>query len=408
MTNETTASQPKSIGDDALNAAMADQDQVPYLIVFDDNERPNELVIGADRAAYRFKQISISWNAHLFAKVKSNSPYDKRFNDNFRAPAVQASATIQAQKATLGEVWAAGVVHWDLFPGYLIDHCEGDPLTEEGLQFALHDMLTDADYLRISAERAATIQEPVMVVEPVAQAHTSAAADYIDAKAETYLEENAGIEPDTGATVFHYGEAGRDYHSSLVELAEEIRGIGPSGGSTCTVPPSGWHCTRAPGHEGACAAWPDAAPMVADPAGVAVSDSSMDMVGRRLRQILDPAPGTLSAQWHAADALYYLTGDEAFATRADSLTLAATVKAVPIEALGRQAGVADNLPPCDRPNECRFVETHAHTRTLAYYPAIYNALGRNINPDRNISSGGMKCQVCGKVAPLADKTGGGE
>jgi len=26
--------------------------------------------------------------------------------------------------------------------------------------------------------------------------------------------------------------------------------------ATCTVPPEGWHCTRAPGHDGPCAAWP--------------------------------------------------------------------------------------------------------------------------------------------------------
>jgi len=49
------------------------------------------------------------------------------------------------------------------------------------------------------------------------------AANYIDTKANVYLNNHADQDPDTGCTVFHYGEAGRDYHSSLVELAEEIR-----------------------------------------------------------------------------------------------------------------------------------------------------------------------------------------
>jgi hypothetical protein len=32
-------------------------------------------------------------------------------------------------------------VRWDLFPSWLIDHCEGEVITEEGLQFALAEML---------------------------------------------------------------------------------------------------------------------------------------------------------------------------------------------------------------------------------------------------------------------------
>ncbi len=46
-------------------------------------------------------------------------------------------------------------VRWDLFPGYLIDHCEGDTITEEGLQFALARMLKDADYLTAASQATA-------------------------------------------------------------------------------------------------------------------------------------------------------------------------------------------------------------------------------------------------------------
>lgn len=59
--------------------------------------------------------------------------------------------------------------------------------------------------------------------DTLAHGGMQAAAEYIDAKADKYLQDYAHTEGDTGATVFHYGEAGREYHSSLVELAEELR-----------------------------------------------------------------------------------------------------------------------------------------------------------------------------------------
>ncbi|MBD9675572.1 hypothetical protein IB274_02615 [Pseudomonas sp. PDM18] len=54
------------------------------------------------------------------------------------------------------EDWSAfdDGIDWSCFPGYLIDHCEGDTITEEGLQFALSAMLKDDDYLRIQSEKA--------------------------------------------------------------------------------------------------------------------------------------------------------------------------------------------------------------------------------------------------------------
>lgn len=60
-------------------------------------------------------------------------------------------------------------------------------------------------------------------------------AEFIEHKAESYLVHNADTEHDTGSTVFHYGEAGRDYHSNLVELAEEIRTLA----ATATVAKEG-------------------------------------------------------------------------------------------------------------------------------------------------------------------------
>lgn len=63
-------------------AAMADTSRTVYMIVFDDHDRPPEVVIGDVRAAYRFNQVSAAWNAHLFGKLRSNSRDDPRYADN--------------------------------------------------------------------------------------------------------------------------------------------------------------------------------------------------------------------------------------------------------------------------------------------------------------------------------------
>lgn len=65
--------------------ALADQDEVPYMIVFDDADRQPEILIGAARARYRYQQISGGWNAHLYAKINSNS-LDCKY-PNYAAPA---------------------------------------------------------------------------------------------------------------------------------------------------------------------------------------------------------------------------------------------------------------------------------------------------------------------------------
>lgn len=49
------------------------------------------------------------------------------------------------------------------------------------------------------------------------------AVRFIEKRAEKYAEENASTDPDDGSTIWHYGNDGRDYHNTLVELAEDIR-----------------------------------------------------------------------------------------------------------------------------------------------------------------------------------------
>lgn len=46
-------------------------------------------------------------------------------------------------------------VPWENFPSYLIDHCEGDTISEEGLQFALSKMLSNPQYAQQPAAQAA-------------------------------------------------------------------------------------------------------------------------------------------------------------------------------------------------------------------------------------------------------------
>lgn len=49
----------------------------------------------------------------------------------------------------------APTIAWDQFPGYLIDHCEGTVITEEGLQQAIASMLKDPAY----APKAMVVQD---------------------------------------------------------------------------------------------------------------------------------------------------------------------------------------------------------------------------------------------------------
>lgn len=85
------AAAPQVVADE--REALADQDQVPYLIYFDDVDRKPEMIIGGARAQYRFQQISGSWNAHLFVKISSNSSDDKYPCATLAAAPVQANVT---------------------------------------------------------------------------------------------------------------------------------------------------------------------------------------------------------------------------------------------------------------------------------------------------------------------------
>lgn len=146
---------------------------------------------------------------------------------------------------------------WESLPGYLIDHCEGETITEERLQRALEAMLKDPQY---SMPPAAPAQEHAtqptgqgLEDAPVVRAGLLAAAAHIRAKASAHAEECGSYDPDTGA--FEMRDAVQEHYNTLDELAEEIRLLADKAvPESCDKPPAGWACSRTPGHDGPCAA----------------------------------------------------------------------------------------------------------------------------------------------------------
>jgi hypothetical protein len=98
---------------------------------------------------------------------------------------------------------------------------------------------------------------PATVAQPVAPG-LMRAVRYIDEKRATFDHEHGCYDPETGATEFGRGpraEALEQYSNDLADLSEELRALAaPPQSSTCDIPPDGWRCNRAKGHEGPCAA----------------------------------------------------------------------------------------------------------------------------------------------------------
>lgn len=84
------------------------EDEVPYLIVFDDQDRKPELCIGSEVARLRYEQISMSWNAHLYVKIDSNSRDCEWPN---ATPAAAAEPEQPVAHAQVGKGPVASFVH---------------------------------------------------------------------------------------------------------------------------------------------------------------------------------------------------------------------------------------------------------------------------------------------------------
>ncbi|MFC4922970.1 hypothetical protein [Delftia deserti] len=114
------------------------------------------------------------------------------------------------------------------------------------------------DYLK----RQGLQGSPLRATPEAPQTHAGllAAAAHIQAKAQAHLDERGSYDPDTGAV--EMSESNQEHFNTLDELAEELRELADkSAQAACDKPPAGWTCSRAPGHDGPCAAAP-AAPAV--------------------------------------------------------------------------------------------------------------------------------------------------
>lgn len=54
----------------------------------------------------------------------------------------------------------------------------------------------------------------------------------------------------------------------------------------------------------------------------------------------------------------------------------------------------DGGPGCSR-DDCEVQVVNGEV-TMAYYPPTFDSLGRNINPDKNITTTSKRCKSCGR------------
>jgi hypothetical protein len=135
-------------------------DSVPFLVYFDDYERRPEVIIGEAAARERFRQVSASWNAHLFVKVASNT----RDDTYAKANAVLASPPPPTQ-APSQEALTTCMCRWSADGQKLVSQCT----LHEAWRDAIHDWARRAkDAERLLASRPAPAQPaPAPVDEPV-------------------------------------------------------------------------------------------------------------------------------------------------------------------------------------------------------------------------------------------------
>lgn len=88
----------------------------------------------------------------IYRSTSTGRVWSRVLSDWYRA--MKQTAALQSK--------ACASVAWENFPAYLIDHCEGDTITEEGLQHALARMLKDPQYAAL-ASPAPSVGEPITV-----------------------------------------------------------------------------------------------------------------------------------------------------------------------------------------------------------------------------------------------------
>lgn len=99
----------------------------------------------------------------------------RKFDQSMQVP--QSNAQLAAQAGQ--EPVVVDGVRWDLFPGWLIDHCEGEIISEEGLQFALADMLNSDSYKQ-ATQRNRTVQPAQAGQSPVTGSEVMEILEHLD------------------------------------------------------------------------------------------------------------------------------------------------------------------------------------------------------------------------------------
>lgn len=123
--------QQTGVGEWCAPGPAAEQRQT-WLLRFADTDRSDCVYYDEQEARRAFAQAEgRGWNCYLFEYAR-------------RAALASAPVAGEAQKP----------VAWENFPAYLIDHCEGDTISEEGLQHALSRMLADPKYAAPQASEA--------------------------------------------------------------------------------------------------------------------------------------------------------------------------------------------------------------------------------------------------------------
>ncbi|WP_171963133.1 hypothetical protein [Bordetella trematum] len=132
--------------------------------------------VADERAA--FKKCHAAIIKAISSIARTDGPDTRKEDDPeliYRSPVMAEVARIRGAldecSAALASDPVAGEaqpVAWENFPAYLIDHCEGDTITEEGIQRALSNMLIDQKYAAPQASPAADGRDSVNVVAVLA------------------------------------------------------------------------------------------------------------------------------------------------------------------------------------------------------------------------------------------------
>jgi hypothetical protein len=142
----TTGAIPEELAIQLLNA-LAGRDPKAYKALSD-------FIFESSKSAGASTVLTDERIERDFLKHWDSVSHDYGFHKEF-----DTAREVAAQAGQVAVPEAVDGVRWDLFPGYLIDHCEGDLLSEEGLQHALSRMLKDPQYLAAIAAAPSPAKE---------------------------------------------------------------------------------------------------------------------------------------------------------------------------------------------------------------------------------------------------------